>query len=167
MGRRCILLEPFLECLVRVVWKCPAPINANDAVQNLLHRGCAQKGIHDSGHDCCQPPHEVGACEGNFARPGDLFPIPYPRVLDDVSDPYSRRTGNLAALAIEAVFQCLVIVGTILQSQPFSVRTGLLRSGVGRICRHDRAVDRADRTFEALLKVVIVHLVDFHLFPCF
>ncbi len=82
-----------------------------------------------------------------------------PGILDDVTDLYIGRTGDLAPLAVKAQIKGLIIEKRILQTIAFAIRPGLLWPRECRIYRYYRAIYRTDSTLHALLKTCICHLI--------
>lgn len=66
---------------------------------------------------------EDGVAQGRL-----LLAVLCPGALNDIANFHIRRAGDLAALAVNAVLQRLVVQRAILQTQAFAVRPRLFRA---------------------------------------
>ncbi len=95
---------------------------------------------------------EDGVAQGRL-----LLAVLCPGALNDIANFHIRRAGDLAALAVNAVLQRLVVQRAILQTQAFAVRPRLFRAGIARIDPTYRAGGGTDRALNAAFKTGIVH----------
>lgn len=86
-----------------------------------------------------------------------LLAVLCPGALNDIANFHIRRAGDLAALAVNAVLQRLVVQRAILQTQAFAVRPRLFRARIARIDPTYRAGGGTDRALNAAFKTGIVH----------
>ena len=97
--------------------------------------------------------------------------------MDKVGNLHSGWTGDLTSLAVHAILQVLIEKPLVFQSETFTVRAGLFRTGIIRInCHHrtvrridghDRAIGRTHRTFDALLKIIETDVLLLHVTEVF
>ncbi len=73
---------------------------------------------------------EDGVAQGRL-----LLAVLCPGALNDIANFHIRRAGDLAALAVNAVLQRLVVQRAILQTQAFAVRPRLFRAGIAGLTR--------------------------------
>ena len=150
--------EPAYEFLAGILREGPVPVYRQDSVHDCLDRPQGQDSIDYGSYRAGNGAHQVGGSECPVAQATQSL-FPGLRTVFDACGLYHvaymhvRRAGHLAALAVQAVFQCIVEECRILEPVPFSVRAGLLWAGIVRIHFHHRAYQRAQITLQALFQI--------------
>ena len=147
--------EPRLEPHRRVLGERATAVDLQHLVHQEFHRLEAEREVHHRGHARGHAAHEVGVAEHRVAQRGPRVGVFDAGGLDDVADLDVVGAGHLAPLAVEAVFQRLVVEIGPLEAVSLAVGTGLLRAGVVGIDGRDGAVDRADGALYARLEIVV------------
>jgi hypothetical protein len=86
-------------------------------------------GVDQRGKRRGEGAHQVGMAEDGIAQRRLLLAVLCARALDNIANFDIRRAGDFAALAVDAVFQRLVVQRAVLQAQALAVRPGLFRPG--------------------------------------
>ena len=152
--RGCVALEPAFKALGGVFREGAVLVDGHGRVQDRLGRAEAGHAVDERGERTGERAHEIGAGEDPVAELGLGLGILDAGGLDDVGDIHAGRAGDLAALAVEAVFQRFIEEVRVFQAEAFPVRTGLFRAGIAGIGRNDRAIGGTDRALHALFEVV-------------
>ena len=160
-----VAMIPCLEFLRGVFWECAVGIDFHHAIENRFHRLQTERSIDYGGHGGCHSAHKIGVGKHHLTEPGFLGAVLDASRLDNVANSHVVRTGYLAALAVEAVFQRLIEECGFLKAQTFSIGTRLLRTGIFGLHGGNGAIHRAHCALEALLEVVFayVHRVVSHI----
>ena len=162
-----VAFQPAFETTAAVFRESAVLVDGEGRVQKGLRDAQRRGPVHDGSERAGERAHEVRIRKHDVAELGLRMVVLDAGGLDDVRDVDAGRAGDLAALAVQAVFEGLVEEVRVLEPEPFSVGTGLLGAGVARVHRHDRAVGRADGAFHALLEVMRAGgvFLQFHTFP--
>lgn len=142
-------------------------VDRHHLVHHVAH-GLERHGrIDDRGEGRGERTHQVGVRQHEVPQRGvALRPVLDAGGLDDVADAHVRGAGHLAALAVHAVFQGVVVEVRLLEPQTLAVGSRLLRPRIVRVCGRHGAVDRADRALDALLEVVFADAVLLYVHDC-
>ena len=154
-----LFLIPAFESSESIFRESTAMIDFQHSIQNRFYRFQSQRCIHNRRHRSGESPDQIGIRQNKIPYSRFLFTEFNPCRLDDISDLHIRRTGHFTPLAIDTIFQGLVIKTELLQTQAFSVRTCLFRTGIIRIDSRYRTINRTNRTFDALFEIIVTNIM--------
>ena len=160
---------PGLESFGGVFRERAAVVDLQHLVHDEFHGAQAECEIHQRGHRRGHGAHGVGVGEHRVAQRRSSFGIFYPGRLYDVADLHIVGACHLAALAVEAVFQRLIVEIRAFEAVALAVRTGLFRPRVVGVDGRDRTIDRAYGAFDTRLEIVVAYvlLLEVHHGCCF
>ena len=115
-----LFLIPAFESSESIFRESTAMIDFQHSIQNRFYRFQSQRCIHNRRHRSGESPDQIGIRQNKIPYSRFLFTEFNPCRLDDISDLHIRRTGHFTPLAIDTIFQGLVIKTELLQ-------TGVLR----------------------------------------
>ncbi len=133
-------------------------VDTHHLVEHDLHWLEVQHSVDNRGERSGHGAYKVGRREHLVAERGLLLAVVQTGRLNDVADAHVGWAGHFTSLAVQAVFQSLVVVEGLLQSVAFAVGTGLFRSRKVGIDRRHGAVYRADCTLYTVLEVVVAYI---------
>ena len=131
-------------------------------IHHRLHRLEGEGGVHKRCNRSSHAAHKVGAGEHGVAE--HVMALAHFQLcgLDDVAYLHSRRAGHLAALAVEAVLESILIKNRVLQTVALTVWSGLLRSGIELVIGQYGTNRGADCTLLALFEIMCAYVFLLH-----
>ena len=157
--------HPFFESLARIFGECTVLVDSQHTMHGGLHRCKTKHEIHHRCHFRGAATHEIGACQKAVAQLGRRLVVAYAGGLYYVADTHVIGARHLAPLAVEAVFEGVVVEIGIFQAIALAVGAGLLRSRICSIDSSHGAVHRADGALYALFEIVGAYIFNL-IFHC-
>lgn len=147
------------ERLRGVGGKSPSGVDSDNVVHEGFYRPQTEHRVDDRSDFRCDSPHFVGRCQHAVAQRNGVSVIAYARVLDDVADPHSGWTCNLATFAVQTHFQRLVVEFRRFQPVSLAIGPSLFGAWIEWIDRKDRTIDGAYGAFYALFEIVATYVL--------
>ena len=154
LSRGSVLLVPVHESLGGVFRQGAVLVHANGRMHDALDGSETQREVCDGGEGARKRTYLVRTGEHHVAELGSLAAIVYAGLLDKVCDAHARRARDLAALAVEAVFQGIVEEDSVLEPVSLAIGAGTLGAAVCGVVCHDGAHRLTERALLALLEVL-------------
>ena len=152
---RGLALQPGLEAAAAVFRERAVLVDLHRAVEHGLRHAHLGDAVDHRRERPGQGAHEIGGGQDAVAKLRLRVVVADAGRLDQVGDLHARRAGDLAALAVQTVFQGVVEEERVFQAETLPVGPGLLGAGVERVDLQHGAIGRADRALHALFEIVL------------